>query len=136
MRVSYIVALLMIVLIVGCAAPETPPAAPAEEPPTEEPPAVPAEVSEIPAATPETPVAVKSEIIVTSAGFDPAELTVKVGSTLAIKSTEGKHRLTVGGKLVPTVEEGSATDVTFDKVGKIIVFDLSTKKSAIITVTE
>ena len=54
MKVSYIVALLMIVLIVGCAAPETPPAAPPAAPPaTPAAPAAPAE--EAPAET-EAPV--------------------------------------------------------------------------------
>lgn len=138
MKVGYIVALLMIILIAGCAtqkesAPAAPPAAPAAP---ETPPAVP----EAPAApeTPaeETPAVVEGDIVVTSAGFDPVEMEVVVGTTLAIKSAEGRHKLTVDGKTTQIIEEGAAADVTFDKVGKIRVFDIFTKKSAYITVTE
>ena len=141
MRVRYIVALLVVVLMLGCATqqPTTPPASTQPETPAETPAAAPAEtppaLPETP-ATPEAPAEVKGDIVITKAGFDPAEMTVKVGTTLAIKSAEGNHKLTVSGTTTPIIEEGSAYDVTFDKVGKIRLFDINTKKSAYITVTE
>lgn len=133
MRVSYIVALLMIVLMVGCATtqPEAPPEAPAAP---EAPPAAP-EVPPVPEA-PAAPAVVEGDIVITSAGFDPAEKEVVVGTTLAIKSVEGKHKLTVDGKATPEIEEGTAYDVTFDTAKTIRIFDLYTKKWLIVTVTE
>lgn len=141
MKVRYFVALLMVLLLIGCAT-KTQPAAPATPttPPPETPaaPPTPPTVPETSAPTTptEAPKVAEGEITVTSAGFDPAETTVKVGATLSIKSTEGRHKLTVGGTTTPAIEEGSAYDVTFDKVGKIRVFDIFTKKSAYVTVIE
>ncbi|MBW2974365.1 hypothetical protein KY366_01485 [Candidatus Woesearchaeota archaeon] len=141
MRAAYIVALFMIVLMVGCATKQT--EAPAAETPAAEAPA--AETPEAPAVaeTPteaEAPAVVEGDIVITSAGFDQAEMTVKVGTTLAIKSAEGVHQLTVSGIKTPItnlrIEEGSAQEVTFDKVGKARIFDIFTKKSAYVTVTE
>lgn len=134
MRISYIVALLVVLLMVGCAAkqpaaPVTPPAAP--ETPPAPPPAAETPTTETPAAAPSA-----GEIVVTNAGFDPAESTAKVGDTVTIKAVEGKHKLTIGGASTPTIEEGSSYDVTLSKAGKTPIFDIITKKSAIITVTE
>ncbi len=137
MKVSYIVALLMIVLMIGCATKEeAAPVAPVEPTvPAEEPPAAPTQPVEEVAAEEKVPVVV-GDIVVTSAGFDPAEMTVTVGSMLTIKSSEGRHKLTVDGTTTDVIEEGAAVDVTFDEVGKIRVFDIFTKKSAYVTVTE
>ncbi len=134
MKLGYIVALLIIVLMVGCAKQEEPAALPPAETPlvpeAQETPPLP----EAPAE--EEPAVVEGDIAVTSAGFDPAEMTVTVGTTLAIKSAEGKHKFTIAGTTTPIVEEGTAYDVTFDKAGEVRIFDIFTKKSAYITVTE
>ena len=129
MKITYVVALLMIVLLVGCAAPPEVPDEPA-------PPEVPA-VPEVPEEEVEVEVeVVTGDITVTNAGFDPAELEVPVGSVLTILAVEGRHQLTVDGKTVPAVEEGTGYDVTLDEAGEVRIFDILTKKTAIITVTE
>jgi len=122
MKISYILAILAIALMIGCAAPpEAPPETPPPEAPAEE------VVEEVEAP----PV---GEITVTSAGFDPAELTVAVGTTLTITATEGNHKLTIGGKLAPQIDEGTSYDVVLEEAGETRLFDLLTKKSAVITI--
>ena len=133
-NIVYIVALLMMVLMVGCATKEeAAPAAPST--PTgsdaaadEQPPAAPVEEEAAPV--------VGGDVLVTSAGFDPDEMTVAVGTTLAVKSLDGRHKLTVDGVTTPFIEEGNAYDITFDEVGTVRVYDILTKKSAIVIVTE
>ncbi|MBU0627704.1 MAG: hypothetical protein KKC75_00820 [Nanoarchaeota archaeon] len=138
MNIKYVVAILAIVLMIGCAAPQ--PAAPAAEPPAApaaEPPAMPEPpAADAPAEGAEAPAAVEGEIAVTKAGFDPAEMTVALGSIVTLNAVEGDHKFTIGGMSTPIVSEGTSYDATFDKVGKINIFDILTKKSAVITVTE
>ena len=138
MKISYIVAILAIIMLVGCATPQ--PAAPEEpaappEVPAETPPAVPDASAETVAEVQNT-AATEGEIAITKAGFDPSELTVKIGSTLTLKAVEGDHKLTIGGASTPVIKEGTGYDAKFDKVGDIVIFDILTKKSAIVTVTE
>lgn len=138
MKIRYLVALLMIALMVGCATPkETTPTAPSTPPAAPSAPATPVqEPTTAPTETEPTQAPVSGDIVVTNAGFDPAEKTVEVGTTLAILSKEGNHKLTASGKSYPTTEEGTATQITFDKVGSVKIFDVFTKKSATIIVTE
>jgi len=136
MKITYIVALLMIVFMVGCATtqPEEAPAAPEE--PAEETPALPEEPAEAPAEEAETPTVVEGDVIVTSAGFDPAEMTVPLGTMLTVVAGEGRHTLTVDGKSTPPIEEGTGYDITFDTAKTVRIWDLSSKKWLIVTVTE
>jgi len=128
-KLRYVVALLMVFSLIGCAQPEAPEAP--DEPAAPDAPDAPEPIDEEPA---EVEAPVEGDLVVTSAGFDPAELTVEVGTTLTILSAEGRHKFTIAGTVSPIVEEGSAYDVTFDTVGEVKVFDILSKKTAIVTV--
>ena len=138
MRAWYIVALLMIVIISGCATKEgtttpekttTSEAGTAEKTAEEETTEATEEVAEEETTTSE------GDIFMTLSGFDPAETTTTVGSTLTLKAVEGDHLLTIGGKSTGKIKEGDTYEVTFDKEGKVKIFDVFTKKSATVTVT-
>jgi len=134
MKVRYIVALLAIFILVGCAAKQTTPAAtapPAETPAAIEQPAATEPVQEEAAAP-----AAETEIAVKISGFDPSELTAVVGTKVSIKAVEGNHKFTIAGKSTETVAEGSSYELTLDNEGKVPIFDLFTKKSATIIVTK
>ncbi|MBW2989408.1 cupredoxin domain-containing protein [Candidatus Woesearchaeota archaeon] len=139
MKAIYMVALLMIVLMVGCAtkqqeapaAPEAPPAMPEATPSA--PGVMPTEAEEMPGVMPSG--AVETEVIVTNAGFDPAELEVAAGTKISLKVVEGRHKMTIDGSTTPVIEEGSSYEVTLEEAGEIRIFDIFSKKSAYITVT-
>ncbi len=150
MRAWYIVALLMIVIISGCATKEgtttpekttTSEAGTAEKTAEEETTEATEEVAEEETTEATEEVAEEEtttsegDIFMTLSGFDPAETTTTVGSTLTLKAVEGDHLLTIGGKSTGKIKEGDTYEVTFDKEGKVKIFDVFTKKSATVTVT-
>jgi len=140
MRLGYIVALLMIVLMVGCAttqpaappaAPATPPAAPATPPAAPEtPPAAPAEDAE--------PV-VDADIQILNRAFDPDELTVSSGSTVTwINMDESAvHSLSIVGQgvICSRKQSGETCEYTFGEAGTYEIMDLINKFRGTIIVT-
>jgi len=140
MKVWYIIGVLALLLFSGCATQTTEPTTPAPtepettEPETTEPETTEPAVEEEP--VPEETAPAGEEVSVTSLGFEPSELTVEVGTTVIFKSVVGKHKLTVAGEASPNLEEGDVFEKTFDQAGSHRAFDIFTKKSATITVTE
>lgn len=128
MKVSYIMAVLAILLLIGCAqttvtpTETAPPTAPAEEPVVEEPAEVTPEVAEV-------------EILVR--GFDPEEVTVKKGTTVRwINTAAGTKIVTIEGKSSDRLESGDTYEKTFEEVGEYRVFDLFGKRWGKVIVVE
>ena len=70
-------------------------------------------------------------------GFDPAkEVAVKAGGIVTFRAVTGNHMLTINGKSLGKIEQGSVKEETFDKAGTYKVFDIFTKKSTTVVVTE
>ena len=137
MKLSYlIVGLVLAALIAGCAPKaETSPAEPTVAPITEVP-EVPAETApaEVPA---EAAAPATTEIGLLVSGFDPAkEVAVKAGGIVTFRAVTGNHMLTINGKSLGKIEQGSVKEETFDKAGTYKVFDIFTKKSTTVVVTE
>lgn len=139
MKLSYlIVGLVLVALIAGCAPKaETSPAAPAEAPAEvpEAPAEAPAETAPAEEAPAEAPATTEIGLLVS--GFDPAkDVAVKAGGIVTFRAVTGNHMLTVNGKSLGKIEQGSVKEETFDKAGTYKVFDIFTKKSTTVVVTE
>jgi len=137
MRVKYIVALLAILIMVGCATKQ--PEAPPETPPV--PPETPPEsVEEAPAVeeTVEEPV-VGADIKILNKAFDPEELTLSAGSTVTwINMDETTvHSISIVGKgvICSRKKAGETCGYTFEEAGTYEIMDLINKFKGTITVT-
>jgi len=137
MKLSYlIVGLVLVALIAGCAPKaETSPAAPTGAPTTD---VVPEAAETAPAEVPaEAAAPATTEIGLLVSGFDPAkEVAVKAGGIVTFRAVTGNHMLTINGKSLGKIEQGSVKEETFDKAGTYKVFDIFTKKSTTVVVTE
>jgi len=128
MEIRHILAVLVVLMLSGCAAevqeqpeetvtpevtlpaeesiaePETPPEAPAEE---------------------ERLVGGAADIQVLRAGFDPEELTVSVGTVVTWKNMDNRVHiiLLVGGDRSPRLEEGDTFEYEFEEVGIYTIMD-------------
>src|SRR3989338_617719 len=119
MKISYLVAILAIILLVGCAQ-EKAAVTPAEtepEPPVVETPTTTVPVEEKPVETP------KSEIEVLVKGFEPAELTIKKGTTVKWVNTAPTVRILGGAVRSPSLKSGDTFEYTFDKAGEYTVIE-------------
>ncbi len=126
MKISYIFAVLAIVILVGCAQ-ET--VAPVATPPpvAETPPPI---VEEAP------PAEVPAEIEILVKGFDPEEITVKKGTTVKWINTAPSVKMLTSAVNSGRLESGDTFEFTFEEVGEFRVFDLFGKKWLTITVVE
>ena len=145
MKAIYVIAVLVVALIVGCATQTTQPTqptAPADETPTapqasNEPQDVVAN-DEV-ADTEEAEPAVGGDIKVLNKAFDPEELTVSAGSTVTWINTDetAVHSLSITGKgtFCPRKKAGEKCEYTFEEPGTYEVMDLINKFKGTITVT-
>ena len=133
MKIRYLLALLVIAMISACA-PAEPPASEPVAPPPEPEPVVTEPEEVIEPVEPEGPEMAYVEVMY--AGYDPTELTVKVGTVIEFTSIQGNHKLTANGKGQPSLEEGASQEITADKVGTLRIFDIFTKKTLSVEVVE
>ncbi len=158
MKYAYAIALFLIVLMVGCAQPQAPPAAPPpaapaapEAPPAapaapEAPPAEPAAPEAPPAAPADTPTAPaetappattlpEGDIKITAAGLEPAELTINVGDTVTWVNAQETRNAALGTPILSgPIAPKTAYSKKFDAAGTISYLDLISKKSGKIIV--
>lgn len=128
MKLSYIFAVLAIVILVGCAQKTT---APVETPP---PPPV---VEAPPAIEPEPPKEIPAEIEILVRGFEPEEITVKKGATVRwINTAPGPKIITINGVSSPRLESGDTYEQTFEAAGEQKIFDLFGRKWGKVIVAE
>lgn len=128
MEIRHILAVLVVLMLSGCAAkvPEQPGEAvtpevtlPAEESITEPetPPEAPVEE--------EKPVGGAADVQVLRAGFDPEELTVSVGTVVTWKNMDDRVHiiLLVGGERSPRLNEGDTFEYEFEEAGIYTIMD-------------
>ena len=139
MEIKHILAVLVVLMLSGCAAevqeqpektvtpkvtapaeesiaePETPPEAPAEE---------------------EKPVSGVADVQVLRAGFDPEELTVSVGTVVTWKNMDDRVHiiLLVGGEGSPKLNNGDIFEYKFEEAGTYEVIDAIFKFKGTVTV--
>ncbi len=131
MKIGYIVAVLAIALLVGCA--QTKPVS------VETIPELPETIPEPPETIPEPPVKEKevTEIRIVVRGFDPEEVTVKKGTTVKwLNVVTGAKMLTGDIGASGRIESGSSFEYTFEEAGEYKIFDLFGKRWGKVTVTE
>ncbi|HII16536.1 TPA: hypothetical protein HA361_01355 [Candidatus Woesearchaeota archaeon] len=160
MKLYYILGILAMLVLAGCTAQTAEPQATdnnaadapaqvptAEAPSLEVPPEAPAEVpgdeGAAPAEEDEAPaVASGTEILVTATGFDPEEVTVKVGDSVEIRSAQGLHQLIISGDKSGAIdqgvrlEEGASYTLVPEKAENIRLYDVISKKDCQVIVEE
>jgi len=127
MEIKHILAVLVVIMLSGCAAkaPEQPGEAvtPEVTPPVEEQPPVepegPVEVEE-----PEV-VGGAADVQVLRGGFDPEELTVSVGTVVTWKNMDDRIHIIVliDGERSPRLEEGDTFEYKFEEAGTYDIID-------------
>jgi len=127
MEIKHILAVLVVIMLSGCAAkaPEQPGEAvtPEVTPPVEEQPPVepegPVEVEE-----PEV-VGGAADVQVLRGGFDPEELTVSAGTVVTWKNMDDRVHivLLVGGERSPRLNEGDIFEYEFEEAGTYTIMD-------------
>ncbi len=125
MEIKYILVVLVVIMLSGCAAkaPEqpgetvTPDVTPPEVPPVE--PEGPVEVEE-----PEV-VGGAADVQILRAGFDPEELTVSAGTVVTWKNMDNRVHITllVGGERSPSLNEGDTFEYKFEEAGTYEIMD-------------
>jgi len=142
MEMKHILAVLVVLMLSGCAAevqeqqdetttPDaTPP--PVEQQPVEQPPEAPVggEVEE-----PEV-VGGAADVQVLRGGFDPEELTVSAGTVVTWKNMDDRVHiiLLVGGERSPSLNEGDTFEYKFEEAGTYEVMDSIFKFKGIVIV--
>ena len=137
MKVRHILALLVVLMLSGCAAENTDqpaeggevaPPAETEQPP--EAPETPPVEPEVPPEAPETPeeeeeVPVGADIQILRGGFDPEEFTVAPGSVVSFKNMDDRVHMVmvIGGERSPRLEAGDVFEHKFDEAGTYSVMD-------------
>ncbi|MBW2980571.1 cupredoxin domain-containing protein [Candidatus Woesearchaeota archaeon] len=119
MKASYLLILLVVLLLIGCAAEK--PAGPGA--PTGGPGGAPAEEAEevvAPAAPEEASVDILAD------AFDPDEVTVSVGATVTWTNTDTKTHIVAGPKRLfsENVKAGDSFSFTFEEAGEYKITDV------------
>ena len=127
MEIKHILAVLVVLLLSGCAAnvqeqPTEPSAPDATPPPVEQPPVEPEGPVEV--EEPEV-VGGAEDVQVLRGGFDPEELTVSAGTVVTWKNMDDRVHiiLLVGGERGPRLEEGDIFEYEFEEAGTYEVMD-------------
>ncbi len=130
MEIKHILAILVVLMLSGCAAkaPEQPGEAvtPEVTPPVEEQPPVEPETpaEELVEEEPEV-VGGAEDVRVLRGGFDPEELTVSVGTVVTWKNMDDRVHIVVlvGGERSPKLSEGDTFEYKFEEAGTYQVMD-------------
>ena len=129
MEIKHILAVLVVIMLSGCAAEvqeqPTEPSAPDVTPPVEEQPSVePEGPVEGEVEEPEV-VGGAADVQVLRGGFDPEELTVSAGTVVTWKSMDDRIHIVVlvGGERSPRLSEGDIFEYEFDEAGTYQVMD-------------
>ena len=140
MEIKYILAVLVVIMLSGCAAkvPEQPGETVNPEvtlPAEEQPPVGPEGPVEGELEEPEA-VGEVTDVQVLRAGFDPEELTVSVGTVVTWKNMDDRVHIIilVGGERSPTLNEGDTFEYKFEEAGTYEVIDSIFKFKGTITV--
>jgi len=127
MEIKHILAVLVVLLLSGCAAnvqeqPTEPSAPDATPPPVEQPPVEPEGPVEV--EEPEV-VGGAEDVQVLRGGFDPEELTVSAGTVVTWKNMDdGTHIVNIiGEQTSPTLKAGDIFEYKFEEAGTYIVMD-------------
>lgn len=128
MKYAYVMALFLVVLMVGCAPKETPPAAPPAAPATP-----PAAVPEEPAAPAEEPLP-EGDIKITKEGLEPSELTINEGDTVTWVNAADRIHALGAPVLSGQIAVGKTFSKKFDKAGEYVYLDIISKKQGKIIV--
>lgn len=138
MEIKHILAILVVLMLSGCAAEVQ------EQPDETVTPDVTPPVEEQPPVEPEGPVEVEEPEVVGGAedvqvlrgGFDPEELTVSAGTVVTWKNMDDRVHiiLLVGGERSPSLNEGDIFEYKFEEEGTYRVMDAIFKFSGTITV--
>jgi len=130
MEIRHILAVLVVLMLSGCAAeiPEQPgeDVTPEVTPPAEEPIAEPETLPEEPVEGEPEVVGGAADVQVLRAGFDPEELTVSVGTVVTWKNMDGRVHIVVlvGGERGPRLEEGDIFEYGFEEAGTYAIMDV------------
>ena len=129
MEIKHILAVLVVIMLSGCAAEvqeqPTEPSAPDVTPPVEEQPSVePEGPVEGEVEEPEV-VGGAADVQVLRGGFDPEELTVSAGTVVTWKSMDDRIHIVVlvGGERSPRLSEGDIFEYEFEEAGTYQVMD-------------
>ena len=148
MKLKYLFVFLAILLLVGCSKPAVPPeTTPEPAPPVVTPEPAPApEPEPEPEVPEEEPVATGAEVIVMREGMDPAEVKVKVGSTVVWIVNDDRRHLMIekseGLFRSPTLEKDEEDEkkakfeYTFEDAGTYDVLDAIFGKRMSVEVVE
>ena len=119
MKASYLLILLAVLLLIGCAAEQ--PAGPGA--PTGGPGAAPAEEAEE-AAKPEA--AGEASVDILADAFEPDEITVRVGATVTWTNTDTKTHIVAGPRRLfsENVKAGDSFSFTFEEAGEYQITDV------------
>ena len=133
MEIKYILVVLVVIMLSGCAAkaPEQPgeTITPDVTPPLEEQPPAEPSAPITPQETPveeEKPVGGAAEVQILRAGFDPEELIVSAGTVVTWKNMDDRVHLVVlkGGKRRPRLSEGDIFEYKFEEAGTYQIVDV------------
>lgn len=129
MEIRHILAVLVVLMLSGCAAEvqdqPTEPITPEVTPPVEEePPAEPETPAEEEVEEPEV-VGGAEDVQILRAGFDPEELTVSAGTVVTWKNMDDRIHIVVlvGGERSPRLSEGDIFEYEFEEAGTYQVMD-------------
>jgi len=129
MEIRHILAVLVVLMLSGCAAKvqeqqPTEPVTPEVTPPAEEPIAEPETPAEEEVEEPEV-VAGAADVQVLREGFDPEELTVSAGTVVTWKNMDDRIHIVVlvGGERSPRLESEDTFEYKFEEAGTYQVMD-------------
>ncbi|MFH1642371.1 MAG: hypothetical protein ABIC04_05745 [Nanoarchaeota archaeon] len=144
MKITHILAILLVVFMVACSSGPKPPAAPAEvETPVEEPVMEePVEVAPVEEETTEPviePAPAGADVLFKgSEGFDPDMVTIAAGSTLSITvKSEGSSQysfLVQGGDRTTGTKNDETAELAFEEAGEFNVMSIPFNKKLSVTV--
>ncbi|MBA3064327.1 hypothetical protein FP803_02720 [Candidatus Woesearchaeota archaeon] len=127
MEIKHILAILVVIMLSGCAAEVQ------EQPEETVTPEVTPPVEEQPPVEPEGPVEGEepeavggaADVQVLRGGFDPEELTVNVGTVVTWKNMDDRVHIImiIGGERSPRLEEGDIFEYEFEEAGTYTIMD-------------
>jgi len=145
MKLKFILAMLIVVLLIGCAKPQVAPepVAPAPEPvqPVAVEPTPVEPVQEVVKPAPVEGVSLDGvDVALSMAGFDPEEVTVKKGTSIIVKVVDSRrHAVTSKTNALFTSKQltkEDTTEIPLDMVGEFVFLDVTFGKRLTVTVTE